>query len=74
MLKWIPEFYNQLQDTLKEWLLASPPFAYSQKPEIKMLIYKQNLSSHNKSIKTQRFVSISVQMANSSLTQVCRIN
>lgn len=45
MLKWIPEFYNQLQDTLKVWLLASPPFAYSQKPEIKMLTHKQNLSS-----------------------------
>lgn len=32
VLTWIPEFYNQLQDTLKEWLLASLPFVYGQKP------------------------------------------
>lgn len=54
VLTWIPEFYNQLQDTLKEWLLASLPFVYGQKPEIKVLIHQPNLSAHNNSVRTQR--------------------
>lgn len=67
VLTWIPEFYNQLQDTLKEWLLASLPFVYGQKPEIKMLIHQPNLSAHNNSVRTQRWISFSVQVANSYL-------
>lgn len=67
VLTWIPEFYNQLQDTLKEWLLASLPFVYGQKPEIKVLIHQPNLSAHNNSVRTQRWISFSVQVANSYL-------
>lgn len=70
VLKWIPEFCNQLQDTLKEWLLASPLFAYNRKPEIKMLIDNQHLSSHSNRINPERFISISMEMTDGSLIQV----
>jgi len=49
--KWIPEFYTQLQDMLKEWLLANLSFLYGQKPERQTFIYQQNLSSHIDDVK-----------------------